>query len=182
MVLRMVPGCELPWKRTAQPEVIGRVPSPSSSASGAWCLARSRSGIGAACVRVHRMADDDQRLGFPEPSAVSAPNSCQRFAAAWCISAFGSMFSRPAITGHPLAGRREETGLDEVVRLYQQGWSARKLARRFGVSDHTIAAELRRAGVQVRSRARSNRRDRPRRASPKAGSEARAPHPQHVPH
>jgi lambda repressor-like predicted transcriptional regulator len=47
--------------------------------------------------------------------------------------------------------------VDELVRLYREGWSARKLAKRFRVSDHTIAAELRKAGVEVRSRSRSDR-------------------------
>jgi DNA-binding transcriptional regulator LsrR (DeoR family) len=42
--------------------------------------------------------------------------------------------------------------IEDVVLLYVEGWSARKLAKRFKVSDHTIAAELRRAGVQLRRR------------------------------
>lgn len=46
--------------------------------------------------------------------------------------------------------------VDEVARLYGQGWSTVGLGKRFGVSDHTISAALRNAGVSIRTRSGRN--------------------------
>ena len=39
----------------------------------------------------------------------------------------------------------------EIVRLYQCGFTVRHIARQFGVSDPTVASELRRCGIEIRT-------------------------------
>jgi hypothetical protein len=42
--------------------------------------------------------------------------------------------------------------VDEAVRLYEDGWSAERLGKRYQVSGHTVRAALRKQGVRLRRR------------------------------
>jgi hypothetical protein len=72
----------------------------------------------------------------------------------------GLPLARPTISAHlERAGVTTRTrrdlspgDVDEAARLYQEGWSGARLAKRFSVSDHTIRATLRNVGVPIRPR------------------------------
>jgi DNA-directed RNA polymerase specialized sigma24 family protein len=40
--------------------------------------------------------------------------------------------------------------LDEVIRLYGDGWSCQRLAERYGCDDETVRQSLKRMGVRLR--------------------------------
>jgi hypothetical protein len=40
--------------------------------------------------------------------------------------------------------------LEEVIRLYSQGWSCQRLADRYDCDDETVRQSLRRAGITLR--------------------------------
>jgi hypothetical protein len=44
----------------------------------------------------------------------------------------------------------EQLDAVEAARLYEEGWSSRQLAAKFGVSANTVLRFLRRAGVPIR--------------------------------
>jgi len=64
------------------------------------------------------------------------------------------------LTTHPAAGQSPsprttpsrppaEERLDEVIRLYGNGWSCQRLAERYGCDDETVRQSLKRLGVRA---------------------------------